>query len=338
MCKMTFCLHGNSSLIDKFHPFVYNKSSSDVFLNERFAKEVAVVKMRICLVLILSFSLLMLPVQATQDHPMLSLVQENACQAGELVELSLILPETDLAGGFVTLEYDPLLFRLTDVLLTQGNDALTFTYHNQNGKLNLLLDAAQNVKISGQIITLIFLVNEEIQPGTYPVTCTVPAPASFYRLDEDGNTHALDFLGCEAQIEISAPVLPACPARYLACQETNSAGGNFKVRLCALVDAEASLSRGTYGFTCTVTDQDGTRELTLGGSEILNEIEGGGKLYTAQSLGGQLYTATLQVCSQGNAQITIAPFARVDGQTLYGGAYTVFYQNGVYVRTETGNP
>ena len=297
-------------------------------------------RVRVCLALFLSLFLLITPahaVQAEGDHS-LQLVQDNACLAGELVELSLVLPETELAGGFVTLEYDPLLFRLTDVFLTQENEALTLTYHNQNGKLNLLLDAAQNVTVSGKFLTLTFLASEEIQPGTYPLICTVPDPASFYRLDEDGSTHALDMLGCEAQIEISAPVLPSCPARYLACQETNPADGNIKVRLCALVDAEATLSRGTYGFTCTVTDQDGTRELTLGGSEILTEIEGGGKLYTAQSLGGQLYTATLQVCSQGNAQITIAPFVRVDGQTLYGGAYTVFYQNGVYVRTETGNP
>lgn len=297
-------------------------------------------RVRVCLALFLSLFLLITPAHAVQAEgdDSLQLVQDNACLAGELVELSLVLPETELAGGFVTLEYDPLLFRLTDVFLTQENEALTLTYHNQNGKLNLLLDAAQNVTVSGKFLTLTFLASEEIQPGTYPLACTVPDPASFYRLDEDGSTHALDILGCEAQIEISAPVLPSCPARYLACQETNPADGNIKVRLCALVDAEASLSRGTYGFTCTVTDQNGTRELTLGGSEILNGIEGGGKLYTAQSLGGQLYTATLQVCSQGNAQITIAPFVRVDGQTLYGGAYTVFYQNGVYVRTETGNP
>lgn len=297
-------------------------------------------RVRVCLALFLSLFLLITPahaVQAEGDHS-LQLVQDNACRAGELVELSLVLPETELAGGFVTLEYDPLLFRLTDVFLTQENEALTLTYHNQNGTLNLLLDAAQNVTVSGKFLTLTFLASEEIQPGTYPLICTVPDPASFYRLDENGDTHALDILGCEAQIEISAPVLPSCPARYLACQETNPADGNIKVRLCALVDAEATLSRGTYGFTCTVTDQNGTRELTLGGSEILTGIEGGGKLYTAQSLGGQLYTATLQVCSQGNAQITIAPFVRVDGQTLYGGAYTVFYQNGVYVRTETGNP
>lgn len=297
-------------------------------------------RVRVCLALFLSLFLLITPAHAVQAEgdDSLQLVQDNACLAGELVELSLVLPETELAGGFVTLEYDPLLFRLTDVFLTQENEALTLTYHNQNGTLNLLLDAAQNVTVSGKFLTLTFLASEEIQPSTYPLICTVPDPASFYRLDENGDTHALDILGCEAQIEISAPVLPSCPARYLACQETNPADGNIKVRLCALVDAEATLSRGTYGFTCTVTDQNGTRELTLGGSEILNGIEGGGKLYTAQSLGGQLYTATLQVCSQGNAQITIAPFVRVDGQTLYGGAYTVFYQNGVYVRTETGNP
>ena len=297
-------------------------------------------RVRVCLALFLSLFLLITPAHAVQAEgdDSLQLVQDNACLAGELVELSLVLPETELAGGFVTLEYDPLLFRLTDVFLTQENEALTLTYHNQNGTLNLLLDAAQNVTVSGKFLTLTFLASEEIQPSTYPPICTVPDPASFYRLDENGDTHALDILGCEAQIEISAPVLPSCPARYLACQETNPADGNIKVRLCALVDAEATLSRGTYGFTCTVTDQNGTRELTLGGSEILNGIEGGGKLYTAQSLGGQLYTATLQVCSQGNAQITIAPFVRVDGQTLYGGAYTVFYQNGVYVRTETGNP
>lgn len=335
MCKMPFCLHGNSRLIDKFHPFVYNKSSPDVFLNERFAKEVPAVKMRICLVLILSLSLLMLPVQAAEAQPALSFVQENACEAGDTVTLTLRLPEITLAGGFVTLTYDPLLFSLTEISLAEDPDTLTLTYHNRDGKLNLLLDAAENVTVSDVLLSLTFETSEEIQPGTYPITCTVPDSASFYALNEDGSTTPLYVQGCSGQIEICAPALPTCPVRYLACQETNPAGGTITVRLCALAQDGASLSRGTYGFICSVTDDGGTRELTLGGSEMQSEIEGGGQIYSAEQFGGSgIYTATLQIAAQGEYRITLTPFVRSDGQTLYGGSYTVTYLDGVYIGTE----
>lgn len=292
-------------------------------------------KTRICFVLILSLLLLMLPVQAAQEQPALSFVHENACEAGDSVTITLYLPEAVIAGGFVTIAYDPLLFSMTDISLAEGLDALTLTYHNQNGKLNLLLDAAENVTVANSLLSLTFETSEEIQPGTYPITCTVPDSASFYVLNEDGSTAPLHVQSCQGQIEISSPVLPTCPARYLACQETNPHDGKVTVRLCALVDAGATLSRGTYGFTCSVTDTDGTRELTLGGSEMLAVIEGGGQSYSAEQFGGSgIYTSTLQIAAQGSVTITLTPFVRADGQTLYGGSYTLTYLDGIYVGTE----
>ncbi len=335
MCKRIPCLHGNSRLIDKNHPFVYNKSRHGVFLNERFAKEVAAIRFRICFVLIFSLLLLILPVQAAQEQPTLSLVQENACEAGDLVTLTLCLPEMTIAGGFVTIEYDPLLFSLTDISLAEGLDALTLTYHNQDGKLNLLLDAAENVTVSDSLLSLTFEASEEIQPETYPITCTVPDPTSFYALNEDGSTTPLHVVGCAGQIEITAPALPTCPARYLACQETNPHDGKVTIRLCALADADATLPRGTYGFTCSVTDANGSRDLTLGGSEMLAVIEGGGQSYLAEQFGGSgIYTSTLQIDAQGSVTVTLTPFVRMDGQTLYGGSYTLTYLDGIYVGTE----
>ena len=67
----------------------------------------------VCLALFLSLFLLIAPAHAVQanNNFALQLVQNNTCRAGESVELSLVLPETAIAGGFVTLEYDPLLFR-----------------------------------------------------------------------------------------------------------------------------------------------------------------------------------------------------------------------------------
>lgn len=292
-------------------------------------------KTRICFVPILSLLLLMLPVQAAEEQPALSFVQENACEAGDFVTLTLYLPDAVIAGGFVTIAYDPLLFSMTDISLAEGLDALTLTYHSQNGRLNLLLDAAENVTVANSLLSLTFETSEEIQPGTYPITCTVPDSASFYALNEDGSTAPLHVAGCTGQIEISAPALPTCPARYLACQETNPHDGKVTVRLCALVDTDATLSRGTYGFTCSVTDADGTRELTLGGSEMLALIEGGGQSYRAEQFGGSgIYTSTLQIAAQGAVTVTLTPFVRSDGQTLYGGSYTLTYQNGIYVGTE----
>lgn len=295
----------------------------------------AAIKTRICFALILSLLLLMLPVQAAQESPALSLVQKGTFEAGDVVTLSLCLPEIAIAGGFVTMEYDPLLFSLTDISLSQGLDALTLTYQNENGKLRLLLDAAENVHVSGSLLTLTFICIEEIQPGTYPVTCTVPNAESFYALNEDGSTIPLHVQGCNGQIDISAPVLPACPARYLACQETNPSGGKITVRLCALVDTGTTLSRGTYGFTCSVESEDGTRELTLGGSEMADLIKGGGQDYFAEQYGGSgFYTSTLQIPAQEAVRITLTPFVRSDGQTLYGGSYTLTYLDGIYIGTE----
>ena len=91
--------------------------------------------------------------------------------------------------------------------------------------------------------------------------------------------------------------------------------------------------QGSYGFVCSVTDAQGTRELTLDGSELLTQIEGGDKVYTAASLGGSIYFATLLLPATGDVTITLSPYVQIDGQTLYGGSYTLLYANGVYMGT-----
>ncbi len=289
---------------------------------------------RLCFALICCFLLgvLILPADAG-DPSALTLLQTTDAEPGRDITLTLSLPDTTLAGGFVCIQYDNTLFTLKNAQLLQTNTELTLTYHDNNGKVNLLLDAAQNVQISGAFLALTFSCSEEAQPGNYAVSCTVPDPASFYVLADDGSTSPLHISGCQGYITLTAPAPPTCPARYLACQETNPSGGKVTVRLCALVDPDAALSRGSYGFVCAVTDADGTRELTLGGSEISDQIEGGGRVYTADELGGQVFTSTLSVLSTGQVSIALTPYVRLDGQTLYAGTYIVTYSDGMYVGT-----
>lgn len=292
---------------------------------------------KICFILICSLllSILILPIQAG-DTPSLVLTQTEAVQPGQDVTLTLSLPATTLAGGFITLDYDASLFTLKAVTLLQADDALTLTYHDQNGSVNLLLDSAQNVQIEGALLSLTLACSEEIQPGKYALTCTVPNAASFYMLQDDGSTLPIQMEGCHGNIVIMDPPLPPCPVRYLACQETNPIDGYITVRLCALVAPEVTLSRGSYGFVISVTDADGTRELTLAGAQITDQIEGGDKLYTAAELGGSFYTSTLSVPSKGEVLITLTPYAGLNGQTLYAGTYTITYQNGTYTGTLSG--
>ena len=291
-------------------------------------------KARICFALICCILLcsLILPIQAG-EAPGLSLSQTEVYEPGQDITLSLSLSDTTLAGGFMRVQYDHTLFTLKNAQLLQSDDTLTLTYHDKDGNINLLLDAKQNVQIDGAFLTLTFSCSEEAQPGNYPIVCTVPDKASFYVLSEDGSTSPLNVAGCQGQITLTAPALPTCPARYLACQETNPKDGKITVRLCALVEPDASLSRGSYGFVCAVTDANGTRELTPGGSEITDQIEGGGKIYTFAELGGSIYTSTLSVLATGKVIITLTPYVRLDGHTLYAGTYTITYLDGAYVGT-----
>ncbi len=290
---------------------------------------------RLCFALSLCILLgaLILPTSAGDTTP-LTLVQDGIAEPGQSCTLTLHIPATQLAGGFFTLQYDASLFLLTNVTLLQATEQLTLTYKDHSGKVNLLLDAAQNVQVDGALLLLHFDSLEEAQPGTYPITCNVPESTSFYALDEDGSTYPLSIGGCSGTLTLSTPALPACPARYLACQETNpTSDGSFYLRLCALADPNATLLQGSYGFVCSVTDAQGTRELTLDGSELLTQIEGGDKVYTATSLGGSIYFATLLLPATGDVTITLSPYVQIDGQTLYGGSYTLLYANGVYMGT-----
>ena len=294
-------------------------------------------KAHLCYFLIccLFLGTMLLPISAG-DTPALTLEQTQTAEPGQDVTLTLSLPDLTLAGGFMTLTYDASLFTLKNISLLQATDALTLTYHDKGGSVNILLDSAQNVHIESALLSLTFACSEEAQPGTYAVTCTVPDAASFYALNEDGSTTPLQIGGCHGQIVLTDPPLPPCPVRYLACQETNPSNGKIHVRLCALVDSGAALSRGSYGFSCAVTDIDGTRELTLGGSDTTDHIEGGGKTYTADQLGGSIFFATLTVPATGDVSITLTPYVSMDGQILYAGTYAVFYQNGTYTGT-SGN-
>lgn len=293
-------------------------------------------KARLCFTLLCCILLgtLIFPANA-DDTPVLIPIQSESAEPGQDIQLTLSLPAIVLAGGFINVQYDAALFSCKQVQLLQATDALTLTYHDKGGSINLLLDAAQNVQLEGAFLCLTFASSEEAQPGTYPVNCTVPDAASFYALAEDGSTTPLQVGGCQGQLTLTSPVLPTAPASYLACQETAPKDGNISVRLCALVAPDAVLSRGSYGFICSVTDTDGTRELTLGGSEITDMIEGGGKTYTASELGGSIYTATLSVCATGTVSITVTPYVCLNGQTLYAGTYTISYQDGVYTATST---
>ena len=291
------------------------------------------------LILCLLLGTLIFPIHATdtpEQEIALTLAQAESAQPGQNVTLTLSLPATAIAGGFMTLTYDASLFTLKDISLLQGTDALTLTYHDKGGSINILLDSAHNVQIDGAFLSLTFASSEEIQPGTYPFTCTVPDAASFYALKEDGSTTPLQIGGCQGAVIVTDPPLPPCPARYLACQETNPYDGIILVRLCALVELGATLSRGSYGFVLSLSDANGTQEITLAGSEITDQIEGGGRTYTAQELGGNVFTAALSVPATGEVSITLTPYVRLDGQSLYGGTYTLLYQNGTYVGTSGG--
>lgn len=296
---------------------------------------------RLCSLLIccLLLGTLILPVYA-KDTPeesiTLTLAQADVAQPGQDVTLTLSLPATAIAGGFMTLTYDASLFTLKDISLAKGSDALTLTYHDKGGSINILVDSAQNVQLDGVFLFLTFASSEEIQPGSYAVFCTVPDAASFYALEEDGSTTPLQVGGCQGALTVTDPPLPPCPARYLACQETNPQNGTVSVRICALVESGAALSRDSYGFVVSVSDANGTRETTLAGSEITDQVEGGGKTYTAQELGGSVFTAMLSIPATGEVSITLTPYVRLDGQSLYGGTYRILYQNGTYAGTSGG--
>ncbi len=298
-------------------------------------------KARLCLILTLCllFSFFLPSSAQEQDATQseqipLQALQTESCEPGGTITLHLSLPEMDLAGGFLTLEYDTSLFTLKSISLLQATELLTLTYKDHGGSIRILLDSAQNAHVSGAFLALSFESNEEIQPGAYKMTCTVPDAASFYALAEDGSTYPLHVSGCATDVIITAPILPECPAKYLACQETNPANGQFLVRICALVAPDATLSRGSYGFTCTVTDADGVRELTLAGSALVDQIEGGDEIYTAEALGGRIYTATLTLPCTGEVRIFITPYVRVQDQILYAGTYTLLYRDGAYIGTE----
>ena len=166
-------------------------------------------KTRLCFALLISLLLgtLILPISAG-DPPALTLTQADTAQPGQPVVLTLSLSNTQLAGGFFTLEYDASLFTLQKIALLQGADALTLTYKDNGGKINVLLDAAQNVQIDGALLSLTWACSEEAQPGTYTLRCTVPDAASFYALAEDGSTYPLSVNDCQGVLTLTEPVLP----------------------------------------------------------------------------------------------------------------------------------
>lgn len=296
-------------------------------------------KAHLCYILIccLLLGTLILPIYAG-DTPLktiaLTLAQVDVAQPGQEVTLTVSLPEITLAGGFMTLEYDASLFTLKSISLLQATELLTLTYKDHGGHVNVLLDSTQNARLSGAFLALSFASNEEIQPGAYKMTCTVPDAASFYALAEDGSTYPLHVSSCATDVIITAPILPECPAGYLACQETNPTNGQFLLRICALVAPDATLSRGSYGFACTVTDTDGVRELTLAGSALADQIESGDEILTAEKLGGSLYTATLTLPCTGEVRVSVTPYVYLGDHILYGGTYTILYRDGAYIGTE----
>lgn len=287
----------------------------------------------LCVILTLSLSLCALPLGTGAQNATLLWEQTGTVTPGEAVTLQLSLPDTELAGGFFTLSFDPLLFTLDQITLAPGLEALTLTYAAKDGKLNVLLDAAQNVPVSGALLTLTLKTAEEIAPGTYGMSCTVPDAASFFALDADGTALPLEIGGAMATVTVTDPPLPPAPVRYLACQETAVQNEAFSLRLCGATDAPDSLEH--YGFICLITDAQGEKELTVHGSELTDSITGGGRTYTADALGcAALYTATLTLQGEGEVQVRVTPFAKVGDQTLYGGTYTVVYQDGCYQKTE----
>ena len=73
--------------------------------------------------------------------------------------------------------------------------------------------------------------------------------------------------------------------------------------------------------------------LTPTGSALTDQITGGTRTYTSDELGGKIYTATLSIPAEGKVRITLSPYVYLQGQTLFGGSYTLIYQNGVYEKT-----
>lgn len=287
----------------------------------------------LCIFLSLCTLLALTVIATAQNPPALYLEQAGVCEPGQELSIAVCISDTEIAGGFISVQYDASLFVLKKVELLQAADALSMTYASKDGTLNVLLDGVQNIAVSGQLISLTFAASEEIQPGSYPISCTVPDAASFYALDESGTALSLDVQGCQGELQITAPVLPPCPARYLACQETAVVGGTFALRLCALVADASAIADGSYGFVISITDDKGTREYTEQGSPLRDQIDGGGNIYTAQELGGSIYTVVLTLAAQENTLITVTPYVRLSDSTLYAGSYTLTYQNGNYIGT-----
>lgn len=287
----------------------------------------------LCFWLSTSLFLLSFSLGAGANATALGWEQTSTALPGESVTLTVSLPDTEIAGGFITVCYDASLMTLDAVALADGLDGLTLTYAKKDGGLSILLDAVQNVQISDTLLTLTFATAEEIAPGSYEVTCTVPDVASFYSLAEDGTALPLGVGGCVATVTVTDPPLPPAPVQYLACQETDARDGSFSLRICAATDAPDAFT--LYGFTCLVTDADGTRELSLAGSAMTDAVEGGGQTYTAAQLGhAALYTASLSLSVAGEVRVTVTPYAKVGDQILYSGTYTLVYRDGCYVKTE----
>ena len=287
----------------------------------------------LCLIITLSLSLIALPLSIGAESPALGWEQTDTVTPGESVTIHLSLQDTAIAGGFISVDYDSALMTLDTVTLVDGLEDLTLTYAGNDGKLNILLDAVQNVQIADALLSLSFITDEEIAPGTYPITFSVPDAASFYALAEDGTALPLDVGGCVANVTVTDPPLPPAPVHYLACQETEASDDTFSVRICAATDTPDALSH--YGFICLITDAEGTRELTLDGSDMTDAIDGGGQTYTAAQLGyAVLYTAELTLDAVGEVHVAVTPYAKVGDHILYGGTYTVVYCDGCYIKTE----
>lgn len=287
----------------------------------------------LCLVLSLSLSLFVFPIGLGAQSPSLDWEQTESPTPGGTATLVLRLPLSEIAGGFISVDYDPALMTLDTVTLADGLEDLTLSYAGNDGKLNILLDAVQNVQIADALLALSFTTAEEIAPGTYPITFSVPDAASFYALAEDGTAIPLAMGGCVANVTVTDPPLPFAPVHYLACQDAEVRDGTFSVRICAATDTPDALSH--YGFICLITDAEGTRELTFAGSEMTDAIDGGGQTYTAAQLGyAAIYSAALTLNAASEVRIAVTPYAKMGDQTLYGGTYTVIYRDSCYIKTE----
>ena len=287
----------------------------------------------LCLILTVLLALAVLPIASGAQEITLAATQQGTAQPGDPVTLTISLPELTMAGGFLSITYDPMLFTLDSLTLSEQAQGLTLTRADKDGKLNILLDAAENVTLSGALLTLTFITAEEIAPGAYQMSCTVPDAASFYALDENGNALPLQVGGCTLNLTVTDPPLPPAPVRYLACQEGAPRQNAFSVRLCATAGTQNALS--DYGFLCLVTDENGTRELRLAGSALQNSVDGGGQTWTAAQFGADaLFCSELTLCATGTATVCVTPFATVGEHTLYAGSYTVTYLDGTYVKTE----